>query len=56
MFKLIKTTISLLLHKLEKQKRNRTYIRAYKSMPETEDEIITANQSAVEAFADNPWE
>ena len=55
MFRATKTAISLLIRKLKKQRLRLQYIRAYKNMPETEDEIISAYNSAVEALADEPW-
>jgi hypothetical protein len=56
MFKAIKTTIGLMIHELKEQKLKFQYIRAYKNMPETEDEIMTACNFSVEALADEPWE
>lgn len=32
------------------------YIRGYQLHPETEEEIALAEQMAIYAFADNPWE
>jgi metal-responsive CopG/Arc/MetJ family transcriptional regulator len=47
--------IEMLLHKRKEEEDIKQYIRGYKKLPETREEIAAADQAAVSLLAQEPW-
>ncbi len=52
---LFRRAIEMLLHRRQEEEHIKQYIRGYKEMPETEEEIAAADQAAVSILAQEPW-
>jgi metal-responsive CopG/Arc/MetJ family transcriptional regulator len=48
--------VEMLLRSKKEQERSQQYIRAYKEMPETQEEIARARQAAGVILAEEPWQ
>jgi len=52
---LFRRAIEMLLRRRQEEEHIKQYIRGYKRMPETKEEIAAADQAAVAILAEEPW-
>ncbi len=52
---IIRRAVASLLHQKQQEQLSRSYVRAYKAHPETEEEVKTARKAATAILAGEPW-